>query len=82
MTTTPLRRRSLLALAALPALARPARAATGLRIGILHTLSPAPLYVAMDRGYFRDAGLDASFRFFQAAQRSRQRRSRPTSMSA
>ena len=68
MAATPLRRRNLLALTAVPALARPARAATGLRIGILHTLSPAPLYIAMGRGYFRDAGLDASFRFFQAAQ--------------
>ena len=39
-----------------------------LRIGLLHTLSPAPLYLAMERGYFRDEGLDASFRFFEAAQ--------------
>ena len=56
-----------LALAALLA-AAPARAADVLRIGLLHTLSPAPLYVAMERGYFRDEGLDASFRFFEAAQ--------------
>jgi len=48
--------------------AMPARAADVLRIGLLHTLSPAPLYVAMERGYFRDEGLDASFRFFEAAQ--------------
>ena len=46
----------------------PARAADVLRIGLLHTLSPAPLYIAMERGYFRDEGLDASFRFFEAAQ--------------
>ena len=45
-----------------------ARAAEVLRIGLLHTLSPAPLYIAMERGYFRDEGLDASFRFFEAAQ--------------
>jgi len=45
-----------------------AGAAEVLRIGLLHTLSPAPLYVAMERGYFRDEGLDASFRFFEAAQ--------------
>ena len=55
-----------LALLARPA--RPARAAEPLRIGLLHTLSPAPLYVAMERGYFRDEGLDAEFRFFEAAQ--------------
>lgn len=45
-----------------------ARAAEPLRIGLLHTLSPAPLYIAMERGYFRDEGLEASFRFFEAAQ--------------
>ena len=39
-----------------------------LHIGLLHTLSPAPLYLAMERGYFRDEGLDAEFRFFEAAQ--------------
>ena len=49
-------------------LALPAHAAEPLRIGLLHTLSPAPLYIAMERGYFRDEGLDASFRFFEAAQ--------------
>ena len=45
-----------------------AQAADTLRIGLLHTLSPAPLYIAMERGYFRDEGLDAQFRFFEAAQ--------------
>ena len=54
--------------AALLLAASPAGAADVLRIGLLHTLSPAPLYVAMERGYFRDEGLDASFRFFEAAQ--------------
>ncbi|MBC7800306.1 MAG: ABC transporter substrate-binding protein [Gemmatimonadaceae bacterium] len=46
----------------------PARAAEAIRIGLLQTLSPAPLYIAMERGYFRDEGLDATFSFFQAAQ--------------
>ena len=66
-----LTRRSALALplAAAPWMAaRPARAAEPLRIGLLHTLSPAPLYIAMERGYFAQEGLDASFRFFEAAQ--------------
>ena len=44
------------------------QAAEPMRIGLLHTLSPAPLYLAMERGYFKDEGLDASFRFFEAAQ--------------
>jgi len=43
-------------------------AAEPMRIGLLHTLSPAPLYLAMQRGYFRDEGLDAEFKFFEAAQ--------------
>jgi len=54
--------------AAVLLIALPARAAEALRIGLLHTLSPAPLYIAMERGYFRDEGLDASFRFFESAQ--------------
>ncbi len=48
--------------------ALPARADEVLRIGLLRTLSPAPLYIAMERGYFRAEGLDAQFRFFEAAQ--------------
>ncbi len=62
-----LTRRSALGLAA-GLLSRPARAAEPLRIGLLHTLSPAPLYVAMERGYFADEGLAATFRFFESAQ--------------
>jgi NitT/TauT family transport system substrate-binding protein len=63
-------RRSALALAgATVALGgRPARAAGKLTLGMLHTLSPAPFYLAQERGYFRDAGVEVAFRFFQAAQ--------------
>jgi NitT/TauT family transport system substrate-binding protein len=60
--------RFVLALLLVFALGRPGHAADTLRIGLLHTLSPAPLYIAMERGYFRDEGLDAQFRFFEAAQ--------------
>ena len=45
-----------------------ASAADPVRLGLLQTLSPAPFYIAQERGYFRDAGLDVTFRFFQAAQ--------------
>jgi NitT/TauT family transport system substrate-binding protein len=45
-----------------------ARAAEPLRLGLLHTLSPAPFYIAQERGYFSDAGIDLTFRFFDAAQ--------------
>ena len=43
-------------------------AAEPLRLGLLHTLSPAPFYIAQERGYFRDQGIDLTFRFFDAAQ--------------
>ena len=45
-----------------------ALAADPVRLGLLHTLSPAPFYIAQERGYFRDAGLDVTFRFFESAQ--------------
>jgi NitT/TauT family transport system substrate-binding protein len=45
-----------------------AHAADPLRLGLLHTLSPAPFYIAQERGYFRNEGIDLSFRFFEAAQ--------------
>jgi NitT/TauT family transport system substrate-binding protein len=45
-----------------------AQAAEPLRLGLLHTLSPAPFYIAQERGYFRDQGIDLTFRFFEAAQ--------------
>ena len=48
--------------------ASPAHAADPLRLGLLHTLSPAPFYIAQTRGYFRDHGIDLTFRYFQAAQ--------------
>ena len=60
-----LTRRSLIAAAALPARAW---AEDTLRLGLLHTLSPAPFYLAQARGYFRDEGLTVQFRFFEAAQ--------------
>ncbi len=49
-------------------LAATAQAADPLRLGLLHTLSPAPFYIAQERGYFRDEGIDLAFRFFEAAQ--------------
>jgi len=49
-------------------LAAPARAAGPIRLGLLRTASPAPLYIAQQRGFFRDAGVEVAFRFFDAAQ--------------
>jgi NitT/TauT family transport system substrate-binding protein len=45
-----------------------AQAADPVRLGLLQTLSPAPFYLAWERGYFREAELDVTFRFFQSAQ--------------
>ena len=49
-------------------LARPARAAEGVRLGLLKTLSPAPFYLAQENGHFAAEGVAVSFQFFQAAQ--------------
>jgi NitT/TauT family transport system substrate-binding protein len=46
----------------------PSWANDAVRLGLLHTLSPAPFYIAQERGYFRDQGIDLTFRFFDAAQ--------------
>jgi NitT/TauT family transport system substrate-binding protein len=76
MNTDRLGRRAALGLlaGALPAprawtyIAPGAWAADPLRLGLLQTLSPAPFYIAQERGYFRDAGVELTFTFFQAAQ--------------
>src|ERR1700744_6146098 len=60
--------RVLLACLAILLAIAPARANDPVRLGLLHTLSPAPFYIAQERGYFRDQGIDLTFRFFDAAQ--------------
>ena len=60
--------RKILGIVLLLLLSVTARAAEPLRLGLLHTLSPAPFYIAQERGYFRDEGIDLTFRFFEAAQ--------------
>ena len=65
-------RRSLLgagtAAAGLAMVGRPARATTRLSVGALRFTSHAPSFVAFERGYFAEEGLDVAFTFFQAAQ--------------
>lgn len=46
----------------------PAYAKTKINVGALRFTSHAASFVAFERGYFADAGLDIQFRFFQAAQ--------------
>jgi len=69
---TNLTRRQSLALmgaaAAAPMMPAPAFANTKLKVGALRFTSHAASFVALERGYFAEEGLDAEFEFFQAAQ--------------
>lgn len=56
------------AAAGLAALGAPASASQKVTVGALRFTSHAASFVAYERGYFRDAGLDVEFKFFQAAQ--------------
>jgi NitT/TauT family transport system substrate-binding protein len=38
------------------------------RIGVLRLSSSAPVFIAQNKGYFREAGLDVELKFFDAAQ--------------
>ena len=61
-----------LALAGLLTLAAtgPARAEEPLKakVGVLRLQSSSPVFIALDKGYFREAGLDIELKFFDAAQ--------------
>jgi len=69
---TNLTRRQSLALlgaaAAAPMIPAPAFAGTKLKVGALRFTSHAASFVAFERGYFAEEGLDVEFVFFQAAQ--------------
>ena len=43
------------------------QAAERVRIGVLKLSSAAPLFLAKDRGYFEQEGIDADLKFFDAA---------------
>ncbi|MEC9431290.1 MAG: ABC transporter substrate-binding protein [Pseudomonadota bacterium] len=73
MTIRLTRRHALGALGASAAVAAsglgaPARAASKVTVGALRFTSHAPSFVAFERGYFKEVGLDVDFRFFEAAQ--------------
>src|SRR6202521_4073765 len=38
------------------------------KVGVLRLSSSAPVFIAQDKGYFKDSGLDIELRFFDAAQ--------------
>ena len=46
----------------------PGQAAEHVKIGVVHSIGGAPLYVTQDMGYFKDEGLDAELVSFDAAQ--------------
>jgi NitT/TauT family transport system substrate-binding protein len=48
--------------------ARSARAQEKLRVGVLRLASSGPVFIAFERGYFRDQGLEVEMKFFDAAQ--------------
>jgi NitT/TauT family transport system substrate-binding protein len=54
--------------AALPLFGSPAFANTKMTVGALRFTSHAASFVAYERGYFAEEGLDVEFKFFQAAQ--------------
>ncbi|HWG04460.1 MAG TPA: ABC transporter substrate-binding protein [Beijerinckiaceae bacterium] len=45
-----------------------ARAADKVSVGLLRFVSGGPVFLAFERGYFKDAGLDVDLKFFEAAQ--------------
>lgn len=51
-----------------PLIGVPAFAKTKIKVGALRFTSHAASFVALERGYFAEAGLDVEFKFFQAAQ--------------
>tara|TARA_R110000751_G_scaffold288076_4_gene393290 strand:- start:142861 stop:143874 length:1014 start_codon:yes stop_codon:yes gene_type:complete len=69
---TKINRRQTIALmagvAASALIALPAQAKTKIKVGALRFTSHAASFVAFERGYFDDAGLDVEFVFFDAAQ--------------
>lgn len=54
--------------ATVPMLGAPAFAKTKITVGALRFTSHAASFVAFERGYFAEEGLDVEFKFFQAAQ--------------
>src|SRR5438309_10209006 len=56
---------ALTALMSVPALARDR---PKVRVGVLRLASSGNVFIAADRGYFRDAGLVVELKFFDAAQ--------------
>lgn len=46
----------------------PSRAAAKVNLGVMRLASHAPSFIAYERGYYKDEGLDVDLKFFEAAQ--------------
>ncbi|MGH6761031.1 MAG: ABC transporter substrate-binding protein [Phyllobacterium sp.] len=46
----------------------PARAETKVNLGVIRLASHAPSFIAFERGYYKDEGLDVDLKYFEAAQ--------------
>src|SRR5690606_19796316 len=71
MTFSLNRRQTLMALGATSALVgfgMPARANTKVNLGVMRLASHAPSFIAFERGYYKEAGLDVELKYFEAAQ--------------
>lgn len=55
------------ALAASLLLALPAYAQNKINVGVLRLTSHAPVYIAVEKGYFKQAGFDVELKYFQAS---------------
>jgi NitT/TauT family transport system substrate-binding protein len=64
----PIRRFASLLAAILLLAAAPAAAQEKVAVGVLRFVSSGALFVAVERGYFREAGLELELKFFEAAQ--------------
>jgi NitT/TauT family transport system substrate-binding protein len=66
----PSRRHVLAGLAAATTLSsvRSSQAAERVSVGLLRFVSSGPVFLAVERGYFKEAGLDIDLKFFEAAQ--------------
>src|SRR5829696_5827016 len=64
----PIHRRSLLALLGSSALAPALAQAKTIRLGVLRLASAGAVFIATEKGYFKDEGLQVELKFFDAAQ--------------
>jgi NitT/TauT family transport system substrate-binding protein len=61
-------RKTVLAALAMLAMSAAAAAQEKVSIAALRFVSSAPIFIAQEKGYFKEAGLEVEFKFFQAAQ--------------